>query len=166
MPGGSRWSPGRWLAYVLLTALAAACGSGEGGAGQNPGVLYPDRANQYREDQERRIGEPAMIGGYTATVIEAGLDSESTSVRVELEITNRDQEPQRVDAMQWTLVNPRVQTLGAVTATFPTTELAGGATTTAVVWFAVDPRETGEYYIQYKPEALDAARGIWRVTLN
>jgi hypothetical protein len=154
------------MACVLLTALAAACGSAEGGAGPNPGVLYPDRANQYREDQERRIGEPVMIGGYTATVTEAGFDSESESIRVDLEITNRDQEPQRVDATQWTLVNPRVQTLEAATATFPTTELAGGATTAAVVWFAVDPRETGEYYIQYKPEGLDAARGIWRVTVD
>jgi hypothetical protein len=154
------------MACVLLTALAAACGSAEGGAGQNPGALYPDRANQYREDQERRIGEPVMIGGYTATVTEAGFDSESTSIRVDLEITNRDQEPQRVDATQWTLVNPRVQTLEAATATFLTTELAGGATTAAVVWFAVDPEETGEYYIQYKPEVLDAARGIWQVTVD
>jgi hypothetical protein len=159
------WSKGRWLACVLLTALTAACGSAEGGAGQNPGALYPDRANQYREDQEREIGESVMIGGYTATVIEAGFDDESTSIRVELEITNRDREPQRVDATQWTLVNPRVQTLEAASATFPTTELAGGATTAAVVWFAVDPRETGDYYIQYKPEVLDAARGIWRVTV-
>jgi hypothetical protein len=154
------------MACVLLTALTAACGSAERGAGQNPGVLYPDRANQYREDQERRIGEPVMIGGYTATVTEAGLDSESASIRVDLEITNRDQEPQRVDSTQWTLVNPRVQTLEAATATFLTTELAGGATTTAVVWFTVDPGETGAYYIQYKPEVLDAARGIWRVAVN
>jgi hypothetical protein len=154
------------MACVVLTALTAACGSAEGGAGQNPGVLYPDRANQYREDQERRIGEPVMIGGYTATVTEAGFDSESASIRAEVEITNRDQEPQRVDATQWTLVNPRVQTLEAAGATFPTTELAGGATTAAVVWFAVDPREAGEYYIQYKPEGLDAAQGIWRVTVD
>ena len=154
------------MACVLLTALTVACGSAEGGANQNPGDLYPDRANQYREDQERRIGEPVMIGGYTATVTEAGFDSESASIRAELEITNRDQEPQRVDATQWTLVNPRVQTLEAAGATFLTTELAGGATTAAVVWFAVDPRETGEYYIQYKPEGLDAARGIWRVTVD
>jgi hypothetical protein len=154
------------MACVLLTALTVACGSAEGGANQNPGDLYPDRANQYREDQERRIGEPVMIGGYTATVTEAGFDSESASIRAELEITNRDQEPQRVDATQWTLVNPRVQTLEAAGATFLTTELAGGATTAAAVWFAVDPRETGEYYIQYKPEGLDAARGIWRVTVD
>jgi hypothetical protein len=154
------------MVCVLLTALIAACGSAEDGTGPNPGELYPDRANQYREDQEREIGEPVMIGGYTATVTDAGFDSEGTSIRVELEITNRDQEPQRIDATQWTLVNPRVQTLEAVTATFPTTELAAGATTAAVAWFAVDPREAGAYYIQYKPEVLDAARGIWRVTVD
>jgi hypothetical protein len=163
---GPMWSQGRWIACVLLTVLSAACGSADDGAGQNPGVLYPDRANQYREDQERRIGEPVMIGGYTATVTEADFDSESASIRVGLEITNRDQKPQRVDATQWTLVNPRVQTLEAARATFLTTELAGGATTAAVVWFTVDSRETGAYYIQYKPELLDAARGIWRVTVD
>jgi hypothetical protein len=44
--------------------------------------LYPDRANQYREDQERHIGEPVMIGGYTTTVTDVDVDdarSASTS---------------------------------------------------------------------------------------
>jgi hypothetical protein len=32
--------------------------------------------------------------------------------------------------------------------------------------FAVDPDETGDYYIQYKPETLDAARGIWQYAVE
>ena len=48
----------------------------------------------------------------------------------------------------------------------PRTELPGGETVTAEVSFAVDPDETGNYYIQYKPETLDTARGIWQYTIK
>lgn len=156
---------GRSATCALVVVLAAGCGGGDSGD-HNPGALYPDRANQYREDQERRIGEPAMLGGYTGTVTDAGLEPEgSRMLTVTVEITNRDREPQRVDATQWTLVNPRIQTIEATAADFPTVELAGGETTTATVSFAVDPGEAGDYYIQFKPEILDAARGIWQIVL-
>ena len=145
---------------VLLVAWGAACGADSNG---NPGELYPDRANQYREDQERDIGEPVMIGGYTTTVTDVRLDD--GSIRVSIEITNRDEDPQRIDSTQWTLVNPGVQTIEVTSATFPSNELASGAMVTAVVSFAVDPDEVGDYYIQFKPENLDAARGIWQVTV-
>jgi hypothetical protein len=148
---------------VLLVAFAAGCG-GDGGAAHNPGALYPDRANQYREDQERRIGEPVRVGGYTATVTEARVD-DASSMLVSVEITNEDDEAQRVDATHWTLVNPRVQTIEATSASFPGTELDGGVTWVGEVTFSVDASETGHYYIQYKPEALDAARGIWRTEI-
>jgi len=146
---------------VLLLALGAACGGDSNG---NAGALYPDRANQYREDQERHIGESVMIGGYTTTVTDVQLVD--GSIRVSIEITNRDEDTQRIDSTQWTLVNPRVQTIDATSADFPRTDLRGGETVTAEVSFAVDPDETGDYYIQYKPEALDAARGIWQHTIS
>lgn len=155
------WRRGRWLACVLLVALGAACG-GDGNG--NPGARYPDRANQYREDQERRIGESAMIGGFTTTVTDVRLDD--GSIRVSVEITNRNRDPQRIDSTQWTLVNPRIQTIEATSADFPRTELPGGEIVTAEVSFAVDPDETGDYYVQYKPKVLDAARGIWRYTVR
>ncbi len=72
---GPMWSRGGWVACLLLVTLTAACGD-DGGGDHNPGALYPDRANQYREDQERRIGESVMIGGYTATVTDADVDDE------------------------------------------------------------------------------------------
>jgi Domain of unknown function (DUF4352) len=153
------------MACSLLLTMTVACGGSDDGADHNPGALYPDRANQYREDQERRIGESVMLGGFTATVTEARLDEESGSIVVDVEITNRDEDPQRVDGTQWTLVNPRVQTLDVTTAMLGTTELVGGGTLTGVVTFAVDPGETGDYYIQYKPKILDAARGIWQLTV-
>lgn len=153
------------IACVLFVVLAGACGGDEGAGEHNPGALFPERANQYREDQERQLGELAMIGGYSATVTEVGVDEDGRSIRLSVEISNRDDEAQRIDATQWTLVNPRVQTIEVDTATFPTSELEGGATVTATVSFAVEPGETGDYYIEYKPETLDAARGIWRVAV-
>jgi hypothetical protein len=155
------WMRGGWMMCVLLVALGAACGDDDNG---NPGELYPDRANQYREDQERHIGEPVMIGGYTTTV--AGVDADDGSIRVDIEITNRDENPQRIDSTQWTLVNPRGQTIEVTSADFPVTELPGGETVTAEVSFAVDPDETGDYYVQCKPETLDAARGIWQYSVE
>jgi hypothetical protein len=149
---------------MLVVLLTAAC-TGDAAGEHNPGALFPDRANQYREDQERQVGELAMIGGYSATVTEAGVDEDGRSIRLSVEISNRHDEPQRIDATHWTLVNPRVQTIEVDTATFPASELAGDATVTATVSFAVDPGEVGDYYVQYKPEALDAARGIWRLSV-
>ncbi len=150
------------MSCVVLALIAVGCGGDDGGD-HNPGDLYPDRANQYREDQERRIGESVTIGGFTTTVTDAHPGADGRSIDVTFDITNRDQPPQRIDATQWTLVNPRIQTIDAATATFPVTELAGGDTVTASVGFAVDPGETGDYYIQYKPKILDAARGIWQL---
>jgi len=93
------WIRGGWLMCVLLVALGAACGD-DG----NPGELYPDRANQYREDQERQIGEPVTIGRCTTTVTDVDVDH--GAIRVDLEITNRDKDPQRIDSTQWTLREP------------------------------------------------------------
>ena len=156
---------GGWTTCLLLALMVNACGT-DGEADHNPGALYPDRANQYREDQERHIGEPVEIGGYTATVTDARLDEASGSIRVDIEITNRDEQSQRVDGTHWTLVNPRVQTIEATTAAFPVNELTGGSTVSASVSYEVDADEAGDYYIQYKPEALDAARGIWQLTVS
>lgn len=161
----TRAGAGRLGVAVLAGALLlVGCGD-DGGSDHNPGALFPERANQYAEDQEREIGAAARLGGYTTTVTGATVDGVGT-VRVEVEVTNRDEGPQRVDGTQWTLVNPRVQTLEATGADFRSTELAGGETVRATVTFTVDPEEPGTYYIQYKPEALDAARGIWALEVD
>ena len=51
----------RWVGCLVLAVCAAACG-GNDDSNHNPGALYPDRANQYREDQERRIGDDIGTG--------------------------------------------------------------------------------------------------------
>ena len=150
---------------MLFVAFAAACGTG-GGGDHNPGALYPDRANQYREDQERPIGGSVKVGGYTATVTDAHLDEDGTTIEVDVQITNRDNAPQRTDPSHWTLVNTRNQTLDAKTTTYRSGDLAEGEMVEGSVLFTIDPGETGELYIQYKPEILDAARGIWQMTLS
>ena len=45
------------LVGVALVVAVACGGGGSDGADHNPGELFPDRANQYREDQEHAIGD-------------------------------------------------------------------------------------------------------------
>src|SRR5262245_60396571 len=97
---------------------------------RQPGRVVPGPGEPV-PDQERHIGESVMIGGYTTTVTDVQLDD--GSIRVSIEITNRDEDPQRIDSTQWTLVNPRVQTIEATSADFTLTKLTGGETVTAKV---------------------------------
>ena len=121
----------RLVGVAVLVVLAAACGGG-GGAQGNPGELFPDRPNQYREDQEREIGDTALLSGYTTTVTDASYDAGAGTVTVSVRIENRDDEP-----------------------------------VTGELTFVVDDLEPrGDYYIVYKPEDLDAARGIWQLTVG
>lgn len=156
---------GRAAVVLVIALLLGACGSPGVDADHNPGELFPDRANQRREDQERRLGESAEIGGYTATVTATDVEPDGT-VTITFDITNRDDESQRIDTTQWTLVNPRIQTLEVRAGDFPTHDLGAGSSVSAWVSFVIDPEETGVYYIQFKPEILDAAQGIWPLEVH
>jgi hypothetical protein len=169
--------------FVLLTG----CGSGndDPGAQPNPGELFPDRANQYEEDQEREVGDPAMLSGYTTSVVDVevttdipadlvdlGLDAEDVeSVVARVQVANRDDEPQPASGSDWTLVDPE----GSVHEVESSTLLASGDGPLEVqpdeqvdgeVTFVVDAGLTGDFYLQYKPDGLDAARGIWRLQVS
>jgi hypothetical protein len=151
------------VGVTLVMVVAAACGGGGSeGADHNPGELFPDRANQYREDQERAIGEAARLSGYTTTVTGARYDGDGT-VTVSVRIENRDDEPQPMYSTDWQLVSPDVTSYDPVSSTLPSTgEVADEAVTGDVV-FEVDALDaTGDFYIVYKPDGLDAARGIWQ----
>ncbi len=116
--GEVRWRPRAWRSAMVLVGVAlvvaAACGGGgSDGADHNPGELFPDRANQYREDQERAIGDAARLSGYTTTVTGATYDGDGT-VTVSVRIENRDDEPQPMYATDWQLVSPDVTTYDPV----------------------------------------------------
>lgn len=154
---------GSALLGVLAAGLLAGCGGGAA-AGHNPGELFPDRSNQYREDQEREIGDAALLSGYTTTVTDAVYEGDGV-VTISVRIENRDDEPQDMRAGDWQLVSPGGNVYDPDRSTLPTTGKVGDEPVTGDVGFLVDELEvTGDFYIIYKPDALDAARGIWQLT--
>ncbi len=155
----------RSAVVVCVTVLvAAACGGGgSDGADHNPGELFPDRANQYREDQERPIGEAARLSGYTTTVTGVTYDGDGT-VTASVRIENRDDEPQSMYSTDWQLVSADGTTYEATSSTLPSTGEVADEPVTGDVVFEVDALEaTGDFYVVYKPDGLDAARGIWQL---
>lgn len=142
--------------FVVL----GACGGSTDG---NPGELFPDRPNQYREDQERALGDDARLSGYTTTV--TGVDYDGAGeVTVSVRVENRDDEPQSVSAGHWRLVSPGGHTYEPAGSTLPVQGEVGDTPVTGNVVFRVDAVATesqGDFYVLYKPEALDAAQGVW-----
>lgn len=169
---------------VALALVPLACGGGNDhpSAQPNPGQLFPDRANQRAEDQERRLGESAMLAGYTTTVTEIevtddvpddlralGLDTGSVeTVVVEVQVANRDDESQPTTGGDWTLVTPNGTVHEAESTTLAAPDggplaVGPGEQVQGEVTFVVDPGLTGDFYVVYKPAALDAAQGIWQL---
>lgn len=146
---------------LLLAAALAACGGGS--TDGNPGELFPDRPNQYREDQERALGDAARLSGYTTTVESVAYDG-AGEVTVSVRIENRDDEPQPLSFSDWHLVTPGGHVYDATSSTLPATGQIESTPVTGDVVFRVDPRPDeveGDFYVLYKPEALDAAQGVW-----
>ncbi|MCB1006162.1 MAG: hypothetical protein KDB35_18415 [Acidimicrobiales bacterium] len=164
---GVRLRVGMVMAFASLALVVlAACGGGgssSGGGEPNPGERFPDRANQFREDQERSLGDAARLSGYTTTVESVAYDGDGT-VTVSVRIDNRDAEPQPMFSTDWQLVSPDVTTYEPVSSTLPSTGEVGDEPVTGDVVFEVDALEaTGDFYVVYKPDRLDAARGIWQL---
>lgn len=166
--GGVRGVGVRWRVGVAVTVVVvglAACGGGSGGDG-NPGALFPDRPNQYREDQERALGDAARLSGYTTTV--TGVTYDGGEVTVSVRVENRDDEAQPMFATDWSLVSPGGHTFEPVSSTLPSTGEVGDEPVAGDVVFRVDATAAeaeGDFYVLYKPDALDAAQGVWSFTV-
>lgn len=137
-------------------------------------ILFPGRADAQKEDQERNIGDSAKLSGYTATVTAAGFQQTISDfedegyVVVEVTIENRDDSAQPYNLFDWRLQTPNGQVIdpGFTTAdTLESGDLVGGGSVSGKVVFEVGDTK-GDYYIIYKPDAFDAARGIWSVTVS
>lgn len=145
-----------------------------GGGEPNPGELFPDRADTQEEDQEREIGQSAGLSGYTATVESAEfvqeVDTFQTAgyVKIHVVVENRDSSAQPVSMFDWSLQSPTgtvdTPTLTVAEGEFQDSDLVGGGTTEGDVYFEVGD-EQGDFFIIYKPDAFDAARGIWQVSV-
>ena len=61
-------------------------------------------------------------------------------------------------------MSPDGTTYEATSSTLPSTGEVADEPVTGEVVFEVDPLEaTGDFYVVYKPDNLDAARGIWQL---
>lgn len=183
------------LALVLLVVVISAAGAGGGGDDDEPtavdagvdaggsgeeapeepeagkaGSLYPDRPDQQGEDQEVAVGESVRLSGYTATVTGAAYSTQEFTdtgiVTVNVRIENRDDTAQAYNTFDWKIQTPNGQVLDpsfVADNSLGSGDLVGGGSVEGDVGFEVEP---GTYYIIYKPDAFDGARGIWQITVN
>ena len=164
---GRRLAMERAAVAVAVAVLALVLGGCGGSTDGNPGELFPDRPNQYREDQERALGDAALLSGYTTTVTGVTYDG-AGEVTVSVRIENRDDEPQTLSSTDWRLVSPGGHTYDPSSSTLPATGEVGDTPVTGDVVFRVDAVATeaqGDFYVLYNPDALDAAQCVWSFTV-
>jgi hypothetical protein len=178
------------LVLVVLIGIAAVAGGGGndepgdsatpagGGANESDGeggeaVLFPGRPDAQGEDQERNIGQEARLSGYTAVVNSAEFMQtisefeDAGYVKINVTVTNRDDAAQPYNLFDWRLQAPggTVKDPGFVSAsTLDSGDLVTGGTVTGDIYFEVGA-ETGDFFVIYKPDPFDAARGVWKVTV-
>lgn len=131
------------------------------GGKPNPGTLYPGRVNRYKKDQEAKVGDPVRLAGRTAWVTSA-VGGRVLVIRVK--IVNHDSKTKRHDVSQWQLVTVKGQVIDpalTVGQYLASGYLDTGRAVEGVVRFEVS--EAGPYFVIYKPDPLNSARGIWRV---
>lgn len=177
------------LVLVVIVILAAVAGSGgssddepteagesteqassEQQGGADAGTLYPDRPDQQGEDQEAAIGGDVRLSGYTTTVTGATYTKQEFTdtdlVIVDVRIENRDDSAQPYNTFDFKIQTPNGQVLDPsfmADNTIGAGDLVGGGVVEGNVGFEVGP---GTYYVIYKPDAFDAARGIWQITVG
>lgn len=141
---------------------------------ENPAVDPSDPGAQ-EEDQHVELGESVELSGYTTTVRSAQFAETLSELETEgylvadVIVFNRDDEPQPFNVLDWRLQTPNGQLLdptftsseGALAAG----ELIKGGNVRGQVVFEIGAA-TGDFFLIYKPDPFDAARGLWKVTLR
>jgi hypothetical protein len=154
---------------------ASSATGGDGGTtvAADPSILFPGRPDAQHEDQERAIGSSALLSGYTATLnsatfVQSLSDFEDAGyIKLNVTIANRDKKSQPYNVLDWRLQFPggTVKDLSFTTGnSLEYGDLVGGGSVTGDVVFEVGT-ERGAFFILYKPDAFDAARGIWSVNV-
>lgn len=146
--------------------------SGESEAPENGDTrntdLYPDRPDQQSEDHEAQLGSPVRLAGYTATVHGASLQTtplDDQIAVIDVTVENRDDSAQSYNTFDWKIQTPNGQVLDPtfIGDNLGSGDLVGGGSVDGQVSFEVGP---GTYYVVYKPDAFNAARGIWQITVG
>lgn len=132
------------------------------GGKPNAGALYPSRVDQQKEDQEAKIGQPVRLTGRTVWVLSSRLKGKVLSVQVK--ILNRDSKAKSYNPFDWKVQTPEGQVLDVSLFSGPslgTGDLVNGGTITGTVSFEVASK--GPFFVIYKADPFNAARGIWMV---
>ena len=134
----------------------------------------PARPDAQREDQQVALGQSVRLSGYTTTITSASFqpklsDFETDGYLVaETTIENRDDKAQPYNYFDFKLQTPSGQVIDP---TFSTVEgllesgdlVKGGRVAGKLVWEIGGAK--GEFFVIYKPDPFDAARGVWKVTV-
>lgn len=145
----------------------------EGESGTPERSLYPDRSDRQKEDQEVQVGGEVRLSGYTASVASAEFRPQLDQFRtdgylvVSVTVANRDDETQMYNTFDWKLQTPNGQVIDPTFSgdqTVGSGDLVPGGTTQGEVTFEIGATK-GDYYVIYKPDPFDAARGVWKVTV-
>jgi hypothetical protein len=128
--------------------------------------LYPERPDRQPDDHEAALGASVRLAGLTATLHEGFMHQLVLADQLTLRVTieNRDDRPKTYGSTDWRVldedgipVNPtrseREDALG-------TGNLESGETVTGTIAYDLP---AGTYYVVYRPEAVNQARGIWQI---
>jgi hypothetical protein len=171
------------VALIVLASVASGGGSDDdkssgadskvstSGSGETKSnALYPDRPDRHKEDHEAELGQPVELSGYTATLKAAAVESQQfgeDEIVIDVEISNRDDRAQPYSPFDWKLQTPEGQVVDATISlddnALDSGDLVQGGKVAGRVAF--DQNASGTYYVIYKPDPFDAARGIWKITV-
>lgn len=125
------------------------------------------------EDQQAPLGGEVRLSGYTVTVHSATFQPQLSEFEDEgylvaqVTVLNRDDRAQSYNTFDWKLQTPNGQVIDP---SFTGTEQLGsgdlvpnGTVSGRIIWEVGDSK--GDFFVIYKPDLFDAARGIWKVSL-
>lgn len=133
------------------------------------GPSYP---NKQKEDHVAGANNQVQLSGYTTTVTGVARQPRDVLGRQlicgDVNIRNRDDRAQRYSLVDFRLQTPagdvRDVTFGGPGNALGTGDLVPGGTISGQVSWD-DPGQPGLYVVIWKPDAFQAARGIWLVNL-
>jgi hypothetical protein len=133
--------------------------------------LYPDRPDSQSQDHEQLVGGSVRLAGYTATVHRVGWGEwlGQRCVLVEVTVENRDSGAQSFNMFDWKVQTDGGQVLNTSVCGFGqdsnigSGSLVQGGSVTGTVGFDIGP---GVHYVIFKPDAFNAARGVWQIVVE
>jgi hypothetical protein len=128
--------------------------------------LYPDRPDRQPDDHEAELGASVRLAGLTATLEEGFMHELVLADQLTLRVTihNRDDRPKTFGSTDWRVLDRRGTPISPTRSeredALGTGELSPGTTVTGTIAYDLP---AGTYYVVYRPEAVNQARGIWQV---